>query len=85
MQHQIGKNIDNYMGGCHNYGPFLGTLNIRCRTKKGDPKRDHNFDNHPKGSWDEVFNHADQQDQGYGGRILWVHRSHSLNSLKGVI
>ena len=20
------------MGGCHNYGPFLGTLDIRCRT-----------------------------------------------------
>ena len=19
------------MGGCQNYGPFLGTLNIRCR------------------------------------------------------
>ena len=28
------------MGGCQNYGPFLGTLNR-------DPKRDHNFDNHP--------------------------------------
>ena len=21
----------SYMGGCQNYGPFLGTLNIRCR------------------------------------------------------
>ena len=21
-----------HMGGCQNYGPFLGTLNIRCRT-----------------------------------------------------
>ena len=20
------------MGGCQNYGPFLGALNIRCRT-----------------------------------------------------
>ena len=20
-----------YVGGCQNYGPFLGTLNIRCR------------------------------------------------------
>ena len=30
-----------YMGGCQNYGPFLGTLNIRCRiiirTQKGSP------------------------------------------------
>ena len=32
------------MGGCQNYGPILGTLNIRCRR---DPKRDHIFDNHP--------------------------------------
>ena len=34
--------------GCQNYGPFLGTLNVRCRIKYNrDPKRDHNFDNHP--------------------------------------
>ena len=35
----VGTCLD--MGGCQNYGPFLGTLNIR------DPKRDHYFDNHP--------------------------------------
>ena len=28
-----------HMGGCRNYGPFFGSL--------GDPKGDHNFDNHP--------------------------------------
>ena len=22
----------DYLGGCQNYGPLLGTLNIRCRT-----------------------------------------------------
>ena len=33
------------VGGCQNYGPFLGTLNIRC------PERDHNFDNHPCMVW----------------------------------
>ena len=38
-----------YMGGCQNYGPFLGTLNTRCRTVMGTPKRDHNVDNHPYG------------------------------------
>ena len=27
--------------------PFLGTLNIRCRSIIGIQKRDHNFDNHP--------------------------------------
>ena len=35
------------MGGCQNYGPFLGTLNIRCHILDKDPKRGHNFDNHP--------------------------------------
>ena len=35
-----------YMGSCQNYGPFLGTLNNRCRISR-DPKGDHNFDNHP--------------------------------------
>ena len=35
------------MGGCQNYGPFLGTLHIRCRIIIGIQKRDHNFDNHP--------------------------------------
>ena len=27
-----------YMGGCQNYGPFLGTLNIRCRITIGIQK-----------------------------------------------
>ena len=36
--------IMGYMGGCHDYGPFLGTLNIRCRIII---VLDHNFDNHP--------------------------------------
>ena len=31
--------MNPHMGGCQNYGPFLGTLNIRCRiiirTQKG--------------------------------------------------
>ena len=27
-----------YMGGCQNYGPFLGTLNIRCRILIGTQK-----------------------------------------------
>ena len=34
--------------GCgQNYGPLLGTLNIRCRITIGIQKRDHNFDNYP--------------------------------------
>ena len=33
------------MGGCQNYGPFLGTLNIRGHIIIGTQKRDHNFDN----------------------------------------
>ena len=34
------------LGGCQNYGPFLGTLNIRCRIIIRDPKKHRNFDNH---------------------------------------
>ena len=35
------------MGGCQNYGLFLGTLNIRCHIILGTQKRDLSFDNHP--------------------------------------
>ena len=35
------------MGGCQNYGPFLGTLNVRCRIIIEIQKGDHNFDIHP--------------------------------------
>ena len=35
------------MVGCQDYGPFLGTLNIRGRIIIGTQKKDHNFDNHP--------------------------------------
>ena len=35
------------MGGCQNYGLFLGTLNIRGRIIIGTQKGTHNFDNHP--------------------------------------
>ena len=30
--------IMSYMGGCQNYGPFLGTTNIRCRIMIGIQK-----------------------------------------------
>ena len=54
-----------YMGGCQNYGPFLGTLNIkRCRR---DPKRDHNFDNRPYGeNGKENQNYYNGGIQGFG-------------------
>ena len=35
------------MGGCQNYGPFLGTLNFRRRIIVGVQRKVHNFDNHP--------------------------------------
>ena len=38
------------MGGCQNYGPVLGALNIRCRIVVGIQKRDHTFDNNPPGT-----------------------------------
>ena len=37
---------DSYYGGCQNHGPFLGPIIIRHLVLR-DPKRDHNFDNHP--------------------------------------
>ena len=38
------------MGGCQNYGPFLGTLKIRCRIIRGIQIKDHKFNNHPYAS-----------------------------------
>ena len=35
------------MGSCRNKGPFLGTLDNRCRILLRTQKRDHNFDDHP--------------------------------------
>ena len=35
-----------HLGGCQNYGPFLGTLNIRCCIIIGNQKGT-NFDNRP--------------------------------------
>ena len=37
----------DHVGGCQNYGPFVGTLNNRCHIIIGTQDRDHNFDNHP--------------------------------------
>ena len=39
--------IIGYMGGCQNYGPFLGYPTYQVPYYNRDPKRDHNFDNHP--------------------------------------
>ena len=36
-----------YLGGCQNYGPFLGPYYNELTYYLGYPKRDHNFDNHP--------------------------------------
>ena len=36
------------MGGCQNYGPFLGTLHNYCLPfYNRAPQRDHHFDNRP--------------------------------------
>ena len=35
------------MGDDQNYGPFLGTLNTRCRTIIGTQKGTNDFDNRP--------------------------------------
>ena len=36
--HIEGWRVSLHMGGCQNYGPSLGTLNIRCRTIIGAQK-----------------------------------------------
>ena len=41
------------MGGCQDYGPFLGTLNNRCSAIL----RDHNFDNHPYSYMEPLGSH----------------------------
>ena len=41
---------EQHMGGCQNYGPFLGpyySTGPNTGPNLGDPKRDHNFDNPP--------------------------------------
>ena len=46
------ETLEMYVGDCQNYGPFLGPYyNTGPNTgpNLGDPKRDHNFDNHPCG------------------------------------
>ena len=44
------------VGSCQNEGPFVGTLNNRCRIIIGTQAGDHNFDNHPyKGLQGEGF------------------------------
>ena len=35
------------MGDGQNYGPFLGTLNTRCRTRIGTQEGTNDFDNRP--------------------------------------
>ena len=35
---QFVLSCDPHMGGCQNYGPFLGTLNIKCRIVIGIQK-----------------------------------------------
>ena len=37
------------MGACLNYGPFFGYPKYEVPYSSRDPKRDHDFDNHPNG------------------------------------
>ena len=39
-----------HMGGCQNYGPFLGPQYSTAPKILGHPKGDHNFDSQPYGS-----------------------------------
>ena len=38
MKREAVRFLNVYMGGCQNYGPFLGTLTNRCRAIIGTQK-----------------------------------------------
>ena len=59
------------MGGYQNYGPFLGTLKIRCRIINRDPKRDHKFDSHPCRAFPNEIPVRDSGSWASGDRIFW--------------
>ena len=46
-----------HMGGCQNYGSFLGTLNIRCRTILGTHKGTTILTTTHIGTWDPLSIH----------------------------
>ena len=53
MESQLNKKIENQMGDCQNYGPFLGpyyNTGPNMGPNLGNPKKDHNFDNLPNGN-----------------------------------
>ena len=60
------------MGGCQNYGPFLGPYyNTGPNTGPNlrDPKRDHNFDNPPNCCSD---NEAKDTDNQWAIKLFWA-------------
>ena len=72
--------VSYYMGGCQNYGPFLGTLNSRCRIiVRTDPKRDPNFDNHPYSIPKDPIGHWNQ----YGCGTCSLHLGNLLVGVWG--
>ena len=61
------------MGGCQNYGPFLGTLNIRCRILIGIQKGTL-IDNHPHNLYWGLKDPKSCRDaEVRGARLLAVH------------
>ena len=66
------------MGGCQNYGPFLGPHNLIFRY----PKRDHNFDNHPYFGYTRAV-----QVKGYLGwaiLVLGIRRHSPMSPSRGI-
>ena len=66
------------MGGCQNYGPFLGTLPYYT----GDPEKNHNFDNHPNGQCDRPMDGGNSL---YAGMPAWAaHKVAIFRSILGL-
>ena len=55
----------NYMGGCRNFGPFLGTLKFKCRNIIEIHTEYRNFDNHPHRYHYVEFHDLPTQSGGY--------------------
>ena len=76
------------MGSCLNDGPFLGTLNIRCRIIIRTPKRDHNCDNHPHALHPKVWKSRPTAPQRHSWKLRSLHSKpetcpvQSLNHLR---
>ena len=71
-----------YMGGCQNYGPFVGSLNIRCYIRMGIQKGTIILTTTHMFLWSR-FRCPCIRNVEKSSKLGCVHMSYSLNSLMG--